>query len=159
MKLSRPEYWSGWPFPSPGIEPRYPALQADSLPVEPQEKPKNTGVGSLFLLQQIFSTQEWNWGLLHLRRILYPLSYKGSPNVNDPHYENILYSSETPKIVSIHSDLKTHLAVEPLLVFTKVWCIHVCMLAGSKGRAEMGCRWNTVTHRHSFCKTLLRSRS
>ena len=52
-ELSRPEHWSGEPFPSPGdlpnpgIEPRTPALQADSLPAEPQGKPKNTGVGSL----------------------------------------------------------------------------------------------------------------
>ena len=35
---------------NPGIEPRSPALQADSLPAEPQGKPKNTRVGSLFLL-------------------------------------------------------------------------------------------------------------
>ena len=48
MKISRPEYWSGYPFPSPGdlpspgIELRSPALQADSLPAEPQEKPKDT---------------------------------------------------------------------------------------------------------------------
>ena len=33
-----------------------PALQADSLPAEPQKKPKNTGVGSLSLLQGIFPT-------------------------------------------------------------------------------------------------------
>ena len=39
---------------------------------------QNTGVGSLSLLQQIFSTQELNWGLLHCRRILYQLSYEGS---------------------------------------------------------------------------------
>ena len=52
---------------------------ADSLPAEPQGKPKNTGVGSLSLLQQIFPTQESNWGLLHCRRILYQLSYQGSP--------------------------------------------------------------------------------
>ena len=30
----------------PGIEPRSPTLQADSLPPEPQGKPKSTGVGS-----------------------------------------------------------------------------------------------------------------
>ena len=42
MRFSRPEYWSVSPFPSqgdlpnPGIEPRSPALQADSLPAEPQ---------------------------------------------------------------------------------------------------------------------------
>ena len=41
------EYWSGLPFPpagdlpDPGIEPGSPALQADSLPSEPPEKPKS----------------------------------------------------------------------------------------------------------------------
>ena len=40
MGFSRQEYWSGLPFPSPGdlpdpgMEPRSPALQADSLPFE-----------------------------------------------------------------------------------------------------------------------------
>ena len=45
----------------------------------PPGKPKNTGVGSLSLLQQIFMTQESNQGLLHCRQILYQLSYQGSP--------------------------------------------------------------------------------
>ena len=44
---------------NPGIEPRSPTLQVDSLPAKPQGKPKNTGVGSLSLLQWIFPTQEW----------------------------------------------------------------------------------------------------
>ena len=45
LKFSRPEYWREQPFlspgdlPNPGIEPRSPALQADSLPAEPQGKP------------------------------------------------------------------------------------------------------------------------
>ena len=45
MGFSRQEYWSGLPFPSPGdlpnpgIKPRSPALQADSLPTELQGKP------------------------------------------------------------------------------------------------------------------------
>ena len=45
MEFSRPEYWSGWHSPSPGdlpnpgIKPRSPTLQADSLPAEPQGKP------------------------------------------------------------------------------------------------------------------------
>ena len=54
-----------------------PALQANYLPAEPQGKPKNTGVRSLSLLQQIFPTQELNRGLLHCRLILYQLSYQG----------------------------------------------------------------------------------
>ena len=52
----------------------------DSLPAEPQGKPKNPGVGSLSL-QWIFPTQELNQGLLHCRWILYQLSYQGSPIV------------------------------------------------------------------------------
>ena len=66
MEFSRPEYWSGYPFPSPGdfpnpgIERRSPTLQVDSLPVEPQKKSNNTGVDRLSLLQQIILTQELN---------------------------------------------------------------------------------------------------
>ena len=57
-------------------------MQADSLPAEPQGKPKNTGVGSLSLLRRIFPTQELNWGLLHCKQVLYQLSYQGSPLIN-----------------------------------------------------------------------------
>ena len=45
MGFSRPEYWSGFPFPSPGnlpnpwIELGSPALQTDSLLSEPQGSP------------------------------------------------------------------------------------------------------------------------
>ena len=50
MEFSRQEYWSGLPFPSPGdllnpgIEPRSPTLQADTLPSEPPGKPKETKI-------------------------------------------------------------------------------------------------------------------
>ena len=65
-------------LPNPEIEPRSPTLRADYLPAEPQGKPKNTGVGSLSLLQEIFPTQGLNPGLLHCRQILYQLSYQES---------------------------------------------------------------------------------
>ena len=45
MESSRPEYWSGYPLPSPGdlpnpgIKPRSPTLQTDSLPTELPRKP------------------------------------------------------------------------------------------------------------------------
>ena len=54
-------------------------IAGDSLLAEPQGKPKNTGMGSLSLLQRIFPTKESNWGLLHCRWILYQRSYHGSP--------------------------------------------------------------------------------
>jgi len=50
MEFSRQEYWSGLPFSppgdltNPGIKPTSltsPALQVDSLPVAPPEKPEN----------------------------------------------------------------------------------------------------------------------
>ena len=57
MEFSREEYWSGLPFPSPGdlpnpgIEPGFPALQADALPSEPPGKPlyyiKNSHIMSI----------------------------------------------------------------------------------------------------------------
>ena len=88
--FSRQEYWSELLFPSPGdlsnpgIEPRSPALQADSLPSEPPGKPKNTGVGCHFLLQGIFPSQGLNPDLLHCRKIIYKLSYSpwNSPGQN-----------------------------------------------------------------------------
>ena len=45
MGFPRQEYWNGLPFPPPGdltnsgIKPVSPALQADSLPIEPPGKP------------------------------------------------------------------------------------------------------------------------
>ena len=85
MGFSRQEYWCGLlspspgDLPNPGIEPRAPALQVDSLPSEPPGKSKNTRVGSLSLLQGNFLTQKLNQDLLHCRWILYQLSYQGSP--------------------------------------------------------------------------------
>ena len=65
MGCSRPEYWSGLPFPSPGDLPNWgiksmtPALQVDFLPAELQGKPKNTEVGSLPLLQGSSPPRNW----------------------------------------------------------------------------------------------------
>ena len=68
------------------MEPRAPALLADALPAEPPGKPKNTGVGSLSLLQQTFLIQESNQGLLHCRQVLLrtELSEKPLFNVDSP---------------------------------------------------------------------------
>ena len=53
MEFSRPQYWIGQPFPSPGdlpnpgIESRSPTLQADSPPPEPPGKPKQDKICTL----------------------------------------------------------------------------------------------------------------
>ena len=127
--FSRQEYWSGWPFPSPGDLPdpgTEPVCLASPAPTgglfttatsgkpdfrilkrvaisfsrgssQPRNRtqashiagrfltsratrePKNTGVGSLSLLQWIFPTQESNQGLPYCRQILYRLNCQGSP--------------------------------------------------------------------------------
>ena len=59
MGFFRQEYWSGLPFlspgdlPNPGIKPRSPTLQADSLPSEPPGKP-------IYMVGEFSST----WGRL-----------------------------------------------------------------------------------------------
>ena len=72
--------WIAFPFSKGSSYPRdqtqVSPLQVDSLPAEPQGKLKKTGVGSLYLLQQIFQTQESNWGLLQADSLPTELSGK-----------------------------------------------------------------------------------
>ena len=56
MGFSRQEYWNGLPFsspgdlPDPGIELRFPTLQADSLPSKPPKNPmSNCDALSIYL--------------------------------------------------------------------------------------------------------------
>jgi len=59
MRFSRQGYQSGFPFaspgdlPNPGIKPRSPALQADSLPTELQGKPQGYKDSSIYGNQSI----------------------------------------------------------------------------------------------------------
>ena len=62
-------------FPTQGLNPDL----LNSLPAEPQGKPKNTGVGSLFLLQQIFLNQELNLGSPALQADSLPAELPGEP--------------------------------------------------------------------------------
>ena len=58
-----------------------PTLQPYGL-YSPWNSPgKNTGVGSLSLLQGTFLAQRSNPGLLHCRQILYQVSHKGRPRI------------------------------------------------------------------------------
>ena len=84
--------WIAVRFSRGSSQSRSPALKADSLPVESREKPKNTGVSSLSLLQQIFLTHELNQGVLHSRWILYQLSYQGSQGL----IHRLMYQASLP---------------------------------------------------------------
>ena len=54
---------------------------------------QNTGVGSLSLLQGIFPNQGLNQGLPHCRQVLYQLSHKGSPKIQE--WVNYPFSSRS----------------------------------------------------------------
>ena len=123
---SRPEYWSGEPFPSPGdlpnpgIEPRSSTFRADSLPAKPPGKPKNTGVGSLSLLQRIFLTQESNPGTWsrnsHCRQILYQLNYQGSPWLSG--YPPIVWPCFLP-LIQLQASFVIKITLQALRVWAK----------------------------------------
>ena len=66
-----------FPFFGESSQPRG-QTQVSCIAADPQGKPKNTGVGSLSLLQGNFPTQGSDQGVLHYRQILYQLSYQGS---------------------------------------------------------------------------------
>ena len=62
-------------LPDPGIKPRSPKLQADSLLAEPQGKLKNTGVGGLGLIARLGRSPRKGKG--------YSLQYPGLVNSMD----------------------------------------------------------------------------
>ena len=108
-----------FPFSRGSSQPRSPALQEDSLPAEPQGKPKNTRVSSLSLLQRSFPTQGLNRGLLHCRRILYQLSYQGSP----AHRQHCIYEEKSWGSSSSHRNNEpTPWDVSWNTDFMSAWC-------------------------------------
>ena len=69
MEFSRRGYWSGLPFPSPGglphpgIEPKFPTLQADALPSEPLGKPHTLYFSYSLPLWFIIGGEIWENGI------------------------------------------------------------------------------------------------
>ena len=80
--------WAAFPFPRGSSQPtdqtQVSGIACDSLPDEPQGKPKNTGMSGLSLLQRIFPTQELNSGLLYCRRF-----FTNCAIINHPYYLSV----------------------------------------------------------------------
>ena len=75
MEFSRQEYWTGLPCPSPrdlpdpGIKPRSPALQADSLPSEPPGQfPGGSVVTTLCFHYQGPGFSPWSRGVQQIKK-------------------------------------------------------------------------------------------
>ena len=81
------------------------SLQAHGL-YNPWNSPgQNTGVGSLSLLQGIFSIQGLNPGLPNCRRILYQVSHKESPRISEWVAYPFSSRSSDPGIDSLSAEL------------------------------------------------------
>ena len=96
-----------------------------------QGKPKNTGVGSLSLLQGIFLTQESNRGLLHCMQILYQLSYQdstGRPS-KDPQWLMTWKQPGLKHEAGLSCDIKARLQHSP-----------------KEGETRTGHTWDSIFH-------------
>ena len=114
MEFSRSEYWSGYLFPSsgdlpnPGIEPRSPALQEDSLPPEPQGKPKNIGVAYAFSSRSSQSRNRTRVSCI-AGGFFCQLSYQG---------DNVVLNSAVQQSDSVtHTHMHTHTHVCMCFIF------------------------------------------
>ena len=80
MEFSRQEYWCGLPFPSPGIEPSSPALQADALTSEPpgkSDKPRrHIKIQRYYFADKGLSSQSYAFSSSHVW--MWELNYKES---------------------------------------------------------------------------------
>ena len=123
-----------------------------------------TGVGSLFLLQGIFTTQGSSPGLPHGQRILYQLNHKGSP----PILEWVAYpfsrKSSQPRnwtgVSSIAGQFFTNWAMREAQEYSFRFYLIICLLdlgiawteepsgLSSMGLQRVGHDWATNTHTH-----------
>ena len=93
---------------------------------------KNTGVGSLSLLQGIFPTRGSNSGLPHCSQILYCLSHQGSKkkkNKKQKTKNSIIINYRKSIIVLFVTDVKTHLLSPSLSICSyktgnELWALH-----------------------------------
>jgi len=86
MAFSRQEYWSGKLFPSPGnlpnpgIEPRSPALQVDSLHLSHQGSPRNLEWVAYIFFRRPSQTRDQT-GALALQAASLPAELLGKPTM------------------------------------------------------------------------------
>ena len=131
MEFSRQEYWSGLPFPypgdlpEPGIEPRSPSLQADTLPSEPPGK----YVALHWLISYVEPTlyswgkSTWSWCIIHF--VWYWIQQHFVENFCFYIQQNIgflLLSLSRFGIRVTWSHRMSWKVISPLLFFGKNWC-------------------------------------
>ena len=102
MRFSRQEYWSGLSCPSPGylsgsvIEPRFPTLQADTLPSDPSGKPS----GPSILTKGLWT---WVFFAVNALTLLKSLSPQEPMSLREPSF---LFICWDPRLGHGHKDEK-----------------------------------------------------
>ena len=155
MEFSRKKYWSGLSFPSPGdlanpgIEPRSPVLQADSLLTEPLGSYKQGKKTTL----RMGENSKWNnWQRTNLQNIQAPheAQYQKSKQPNQPHQKvgrrlKQTFSKEDIQMANKHmkrcttSTIKTTVRYRtPIRKSTNNKCWRRC---GEKGKSLLHCLW------------------
>ena len=102
MRFSRQEYWSGLPCPPPGdlsdsvIEPRFPTLQADTLPSDPPGKPSGPSILTKGL---------WTWVFLAVNALtlLKSLSPQEPTSLREPSF---IFTCRDPRLGHVHKHEK-----------------------------------------------------
>ena len=104
MELSRPEYWSEQPnsspgdLPNPGIEPRSPALQVDSLLpeppgnpcIEPQKIPNSQSYNDIVQEIKSISYKNFKWNIIYKNIKLLCYTHETNNNIVNQLYFNFL---------------------------------------------------------------------
>ena len=102
---------------------------------------QNTGVGNLYLLQEIFPTQGSKPGLLHCRQILYQLSHKRSPRILEwvayPFYSRSSWPRNQTRVSCIAGGFFTNWVVREVQTTTNIgylcfWTLCVSVSLGKK---------------------------
>ena len=117
----------------PTDQTRSPSLQVDSLPAEPPGKPKNTGVGSLSLLQWIklgsscitgrFFTN-WVWGKHHLLIDPKPEHFFTSLQQPQANWTTLAAAYLTPLLPFLHVSF---FPSPSIYFFNRAYILNMCM--------------------------------
>ena len=112
---------------------------------------KNAGAGSLSLLQEVFPAQESNQYLLYCRRILYQLSYQGTPfeSSNLPKiwfqwYQHFRWSLVMPPAGIIPFHVVSRMVVCITSKKLQRWCFQ--KLSHKKHQASYSCLLSSITY-------------
>ena len=121
--------WVAFPLSSGSSQPRdqiqVSHIAVDSLPAEPQGKPKTTGVGNLSLLQQIFPSQELNQALLHAGRFFTSWAIREAHIYIHTHTHIYIHTYLCMHIYSVCMHIYIDIVCQLFIIYLLKWDHHI----------------------------------